>query len=152
MLEIHQSAYDQLRQHAEAAYPNECCGILIGTATPAARTVTQAIPVPNTSATPKNHYQIHPTDLIRAQKSARQHSPSGTEEEILGFYHSHPDHPAAPSATDLAEAHWLGSSYVITCVQNGQAAKTRSFALAGRHEEDKHFLPEEIAKIPSAVS
>ena len=62
----------------------------------------------------------------------------------MGFYHSHPDHPALWSPTDLAEAHWLGSSYVITSVAGGAAAETRSFDLAGSGEEDKDFQPEDI--------
>jgi proteasome lid subunit RPN8/RPN11 len=148
MPKIHQSAYDQLRQHSEAAYPHECCGILLGSKD---GIITQAIPVPNVSPTPKNHYQIHPKDLIYTQKSAHQNGG-----EILGFYHSHPDsravHPAAPSSTDLAEAHWLGCSYVITSVQNGRAIETRSFVLSGSHEEDKRFEPETIAIIPSQIT
>ncbi len=148
MLRIRQSACNDLRRHAESAYPSECCGILLGDQQ---GIVTQAIPVPNASPTPRNHYQIHPSDLIRVQKSAH-----ATGQDIVGFYHSHPDshseHPAAPSPTDLAEAHWLGCSYLITSVQNGRATETLSFALAGIHEGDKHFLPQEIAIIPTAVS
>jgi proteasome lid subunit RPN8/RPN11 len=147
MLQIHQSAYEELRRHAQTAYPNECCGILLGLSSPAGPTVTQAIPVPNASATPKNHYEIAPLDLIRIQKTALL-----SAEEVLGFYHSHPDHPAAPSPTDLAEAHWLGCSYLITSVCQGQAAESRSFALAGSREEDKHFAAEELVIIPSALS
>jgi proteasome lid subunit RPN8/RPN11 len=59
--------------------------------------------------------------------------------DIAGFYHSHPDHPAQWSATDLAEAHWLGCCYVITAVAEGKATVTNSFLLAGITEEDKRF-------------
>jgi proteasome lid subunit RPN8/RPN11 len=69
--------------------------------------------------------------------------------EIAGFYHSHPDHPAQWSATDLAEAHWLGCSYVITEVVAGKAAATHSFALAGQIEEDKRFQHEYIEIVDS---
>ena len=65
-------------------------------------------------------------------------------EDIVGFYHSHPDHPARWSATDLAEAHWLGCSYVITSVDHGRAKITNSFALLGDHELQKHFVDEQI--------
>jgi proteasome lid subunit RPN8/RPN11 len=58
--------------------------------------------------------------------------------DIVGFYHSHPDHPARWSSTDLAEAHWTGCSYVITSVENGRAVLTNSFLLKGR-EEAKQF-------------
>jgi proteasome lid subunit RPN8/RPN11 len=64
--------------------------------------------------------------------------------DIAGFYHSHPDHPAQWSQTDLAEAHWLGCSYVITAVAKGVAAQTNSFHLAGDTEENKRFKLETI--------
>ena len=84
-------------------------------------------------------YEIDPAELVRVQRKARQ---SGME--ILGFYHSHPDHPAEPSPTDLEHAHWIGCSYVITSVQNGKASKTRSFLLSGTREEDKSFVEEHL--------
>ncbi len=64
--------------------------------------------------------------------------------DIVGFYHSHPDHPARWSQTDLAEAHWIGCSYVITAVEKGKAAQTNAFLLAGMTEEDKRFTDEEV--------
>ena len=144
MLQIPQPIYDQIRQHGEAAYPNECCGILLGAALPgtvsgAVKLIVQAIPTPNASPTPARHYEIGPQALILAIQQARQ-----GELEILGFYHSHPDHPAEPSATDLTEAHWLGCSYLITSVRNGHASETRSFHLEGVREEDKQFATEEL--------
>jgi len=96
--------------------------------------------VENTSAAnPNSRYEISPLDLIRAERDAHT-----AGQEILGFYHSHPDHPAHWSPTDLAEAHWLGCSYVITSVAKGSATDTRSFHLAGLGEEDKHFQTEQI--------
>jgi len=61
--------------------------------------------------------------------------------DIVGFYHSHPDHPARWSATDLSEAHWTGCSYVIISVESGHAVLTNSFLLEGL-EETKHFNDE----------
>jgi len=61
----------------------------------------------------------------------------------VGFYHSHPDHPARWSPTDLAEAHWTGCSYVITSVENARAGQTNSFLLLDQ-EEAKHFEDEEL--------
>jgi proteasome lid subunit RPN8/RPN11 len=139
MLYLPREVYERVRREAEAAYPAECCGILLGTEDGEARRVTQAVQAANISQTPRNHYEIAPLDLIRAERMGRQ---SGLE--ILGFYHSHPDHPARPSATDLAEAHWLGASYVITSVERGLAAETCSFLLIGSSEETKIFQPEEI--------
>jgi proteasome lid subunit RPN8/RPN11 len=141
MLQMPESVYHQLRRHGEAAYPHECCGILIGVVSDPDKLVSNAIPVENASiGNTRNHYEINPIDLIRIERQVRLEGL-----EILGFYHSHPDHPAQPSFTDLAEAHWLGCSYVITAVPDGEAAETLSFHLAGSSEEDKHFLPEEIS-------
>ena len=64
--------------------------------------------------------------------------------DIIGFYHSHPDHPARWSPTDFQEAHWIGCSYVITSVEHGRAAQTNSFALTGTTEENKALLDEPI--------
>lgn len=67
--------------------------------------------------------------------------------EIVGFYHSHPDHPAQPSPTDLEHAHWIGCSYVITSVEQGNATDTQSFCLSGSREEDKKFLSELVVVV-----
>ena len=141
MLQIAQSAFDKLRAHGESAYPEESCGVLLGTISGGERMVLEAVPLANIAETRRNRYRIAPVDLIRAEKTARL---AGWE--ILGFYHSHPDHPAEPSATDLAEAHWLGSSYAITAVLSGHAAETRSFRLCGSSEEDKHFEAETLQR------
>jgi proteasome lid subunit RPN8/RPN11 len=137
MLQIAQSAFDRLRAHGESAYPEESCGVLLGTVSGGERIVLEAVPLANIAETRRNRYRIAPVELIRAEKAARQ-----AGREILGFYHSHPDHPAEPSATDLAEAHWLGYSYVITAVLSGGAMVTQSFRLCGSSEEDKHFEAE----------
>jgi proteasome lid subunit RPN8/RPN11 len=139
MLQMPQSVYDRLRRYGETTYPHESCGILIGYATPEGNVVMQAIPVENAAPSPRNRYQIAPADLIRIERDSRAQN-----QKIVGFYHSHPDHPARPSATDLAEAHWLGCSYFITAIKHGLAAETQSFRLAGSKEEDKHFEAEEI--------
>jgi len=77
--------------------------------------------------------------LITAQRQA-----AGKGLDIVGFYHSHPDHPARWSQTDLAEAHWLGCSYVITSVERGVAQDTNSFVLLGDTEDNKRLETEEI--------
>jgi proteasome lid subunit RPN8/RPN11 len=140
MIQIPQSVYIQLRRHGESAYPDECCGILVGAVHGSAKAATAAIPVKNASpGNTRSHYEISPADLVHAERDARS-----AGYEILGFYHSHPDHPAHWSLTDLAEAHWLGCSYLITSIANGRATETRSFHLQGKREEDKHFEEEEI--------
>jgi len=86
-----------------------------------------------------NRYNIDPKDLIRIQREGRERG-----EDIIGFYHSHPDHPARWSSTDLAEAHWFGCSYVITGVEKGKAVLTNSFELIGSDENDKKLVDEKI--------
>ena len=141
MLQMPKSVYLQLRCHGEAAYPHECCGVLLGIISGPDKCASLAIAVENASlGNTRNHYEINPIDLIRVERQA--HASNLT---ILGFYHSHPDHPAQPSPTDLAEAHWLGCSYVITEIARGVAVETRSFHLAGSSEEEKDFQPEEIS-------
>jgi proteasome lid subunit RPN8/RPN11 len=87
----------------------------------------------------QDRYEIDARELIAVQREARA---AGLE--IVGFYHSHPDHPAQFSKTDLAEAHWIGCSYVITAVEKGRAQQTNSFALLGEVEENKRFEAEEL--------
>jgi proteasome lid subunit RPN8/RPN11 len=141
MLKISPNDYAALRRHGEETYPHECCGILLGhTDDAGARIVTSTARCGNTRTdSPQNRYNIDPRELIRIQREGRERG-----EDIVGFYHSHPDHPARWSATDLAEAHWIGSSYVITSVDEGKAAFTNSFELTGASEDDKQFSPEPI--------
>jgi proteasome lid subunit RPN8/RPN11 len=140
MLSISTHALDELRRHGEQTYPYECCGVLVGEMNgDGVRAVREIIRCQNTRIdSPQNRYHIDPRELVRIQRQARER-----ELDIVGFYHSHPDHPARWSATDLAEAHWIGCSYVITSVREGRAAQTNSFELKGE-EENKQFLDEEI--------
>jgi len=147
MLKISQSAYASLRLHGEETYPHECCGVLLGhfdgdssesVSKSVSKTVSRVARCGNTRAdSPHNRYHIDPRDLIRIQREGRERG-----EDIVGFYHSHPDHPAQWSPTDLAEAHWFGCSYVITSVEKGKATITNSFELTGSDEDDKKFVDE----------
>jgi proteasome lid subunit RPN8/RPN11 len=139
VLVIRQTDYDQIRKEAEQSYPREGCGILVGSALGEGRVVSMAIACNNMRTdSPGNRYSIDPQEIIAAQKLARSRG-----EDILGFYHSHPDYPSRYSSTDLAEAHWFGCSYVITAVQKGRATMTESFLLRGT-EREKSFEPEVI--------
>lgn len=132
--------YDALRAHGEEAYPDECCGVLLGRPGPAGWRVAAAARAGNANTgSMRTRYEIAPAELVRIQRDAARQ-----DLEIAGFYHSHPDHPAQWSPTDLAEAHWVGCCYVITEVARGRAAQTRSFYLAGSREEDKHLEPQAI--------
>ena len=141
MLKITRTDYDAVRQHGEETYPHECCGVLLGHfAGDGARVVTSVARTGNTRTdSAHNRYNIAPRDLIRIQREGRERG-----DDILGFYHSHPDHPARWSPTDLAEAHWFGCSYVITSVEKGKAVITNSFELAGSDESEKHLVDEGI--------
>jgi proteasome lid subunit RPN8/RPN11 len=140
MLKISKTELDALRRHGEETYPHECCGVLLGQTEGDTRVVISVARCGNTRKdSPQNRYNIDPAELIRIQREGRERG-----EDIVGFYHSHPDHPACWSATDLTEAHWFGCSYVITSVAKGKAAATNSFELAGSEENDKQLVKEEI--------
>jgi proteasome lid subunit RPN8/RPN11 len=140
MLKIGIAQYNNLRRHGEAAYPNESCGILLGRFSGDVRVVLAAVRCANVSGDSEhNRYAIDPIELVRTQRDARERGL-----EVVGFYHSHPDHPPNWSSTDHEEAHWIGCSYVITSVMEGRAGLTSSFVLAGKLEEDKQFLPEDL--------
>ncbi len=140
MLKIAHSCYHALRRHGEETYPHECCGVLLGRLEGGKRTVMEVVRAGNTRQDSlHNRYNIDPKELVRIQRQARER-----DLDIVGFYHSHPDHPARWSPTDFAEAHWIGCSYVITSVLKGIACQTNSFALLGDLEENKRFEDEVI--------
>jgi len=139
-LTLSQQLYDQLRAHGEETYPHECCGILLGKSDAENLTVAQLMRAGNTRTdSAHNRYNIAPQELIAAQRHARK-----VGLDIVGFYHSHPDHPAQWSPTDFAEAHWFGCAYVITAIEKGRAQITNSFLLTGANEEDKAFINQPI--------
>jgi proteasome lid subunit RPN8/RPN11 len=147
MLRIEYADYEALRAHGEETYPNECCGVLLGKnivkesdTAAAINHVQKIIRAGNTRTdSAHNRYNIAPQELVKIQRQAR-----GLGLDIVGFYHSHPDHPAQWSKTDFAEAHWLGCSYIITSIEQGKAATTNSFLLSGTTEDNKKFEVEAI--------
>jgi proteasome lid subunit RPN8/RPN11 len=149
-----QAQYDEIRRHGEETYPHECCGVLLGNFEEDATAVTDTVRVENIRTdSAHNRYRIAPQELIRVQREGRK---KGLD--IVGFYHSHPDHPAQWSQTDLAEAHWFGCSYIITRVvglgpdsePRCRAMDTNSFLLAGTVEEDKRLEPQPL-EVTAAV-
>jgi proteasome lid subunit RPN8/RPN11 len=140
MLKMSYADYQAIRAHGEETFPHECCGALLGHATPEGNHVHKLVRAGNTR-TDRAHdrYNIAPEELIKIQRQAR-----GLGFDIVGFYHSHPDHPAQWSKTDFDEAHWVGCSYVITEIAGGKAAITNSFLLTGTGEDDKQFIDEAI--------
>ncbi len=153
MLRVTELVWNTMRTHGEETYPHECCGVLLGRAggdvEAGANLVEAAVRAGNTRVdSAHNRYNIAPGELIRIQREARAKG-----WDIVGFYHSHPDHPAQWSATDFAEAHWLGCSYVITAVEGGRAAVTNSFRLEGTTEDEKRFIDEAVeVELPQSAA
>jgi len=142
---ISESDLAVIRHHAETGYPNEICGVLVGTINADSnRHVSRVVECTNAAVSnARSRYEIAPVELFHIQRDCR-----GSNTEIIGFYHSHPDHPAKPSPTDLSDAHWFGCSYVITSVHQAKAHETKSFVLAGT-EDAKHFNEEPIPLVPA---
>jgi len=144
VLRLSQQIYDAIRLHGEETYPHECCGVLLGRFVTESggsiNEVEDAIRAGNTRTdSAHNRYQIAPQELVKIQRTGRERGL-----DIVGFYHSHPDHPAQWSPTDFDEAHWIGCSYAITAVEKGAARQTNSFLLTGATEDDKAFADEAI--------
>lgn len=102
-----------IRRHGEETYPHECCGALVG----AAGRADAVVPLPNTTDEgPRRRFLVRPSDYRLAERRAAEMGA-----ELIGFYHSHPDHPARPSQYDLDHA-WPTFAYVIVAVAGGAAA------------------------------
>ena len=120
MRELAADAEAEIRRHGTETYPNECCGALIASGS----TIVEAFPLPNTTAEgPRRRFLIGPNDYRMAE--ARATARGGT---LAGFYHSHPDHPARPSETDLAQA-WPNLTYIIVAVRDGRPEDLRFWRL-----------------------
>lgn len=114
---------DQIRKHGEKTYPYECCGFLLGTREGETNLLGEAYPAENErQESRETRYLITPEQYKRADDYARSRRLG-----IIGYYHSHPDHPAAPSGYDLDHSCWPGESYIIVAVERGKAAALKSF-------------------------
>jgi proteasome lid subunit RPN8/RPN11 len=134
---INPADLEAVRRHAEAAYPEECCGFLLGLAGGASTAVERVVPVGNERQDSRhNRFLIHPETVLAAHKEAR-----GLGLDVVGYYHSHPDHPAQPSEFDREHA-WPGLSYVIVAVRNGKSAEARSWRLS---DDRERFEEEEMS-------
>jgi proteasome lid subunit RPN8/RPN11 len=126
--------------HGRETYPNECCGALIGRD----GQVSEVVPLPNTTEEgPRRRFLVRPVDYRAAEAHAKQR-----EADLLGFYHSHPDHPAQPSQYDLDHA-WPFFSYVIVSVRAGDAGELRSWRL---REDRSQFDEEEVSTLDGSVA
>jgi proteasome lid subunit RPN8/RPN11 len=113
-----------IEEHGVEAYPHECCGGLYGEVTDGGFTVVEAVAFPNTTSEgPRRRFLIQPSDYRAAEAHART-----TGRALVGFYHSHPDHPARPSQYDLDHA-WPNMLYTITSVRDGRVEVTTAWQL-----------------------
>jgi proteasome lid subunit RPN8/RPN11 len=140
-LKISSELADKIRAHGTQTYPHECCGALLGRDTEVAdrrvyREIRALHPLINRrDDSPNNRFSVTSQDVLDAEKAARQQGL-----EVVGWYHSHPDHPARPSQYDRDHA-WPWYSYVIVSVANKIPEEMTSWRLA---EDRSEFEREEI--------
>ncbi|MEQ8962042.1 MAG: M67 family metallopeptidase [Coleofasciculus sp. C2-GNP5-27] len=151
IVNVNPNQIQAMKTHAENTYPEECCGLLVGEIKGEVKTLVEVIPTENAwdtqaevfqevnssqrqSGTKRNQFSIAPEVMLKVQKQARDR-----ELDIIGIYHSHPDHPAIPSEFDRAIA-WQRYSYIIISVQQGIASDLRSWTLDPHHQ----FQPEDM--------
>jgi proteasome lid subunit RPN8/RPN11 len=124
MIRINPEAWSVMVSHAEATFPNECCGVMLGRSNDGEKQVTKAVPVENVyKGAQEDRYEIRPEDLLAADRSARA---DGLD--LIGIFHSHPDCDAYFSKTDLENSCPL-YSFVVLSIKNG------------KHDHAKSFLP-----------
>jgi proteasome lid subunit RPN8/RPN11 len=127
MLQLHiQPDHDRaIRDHGRRAFPHECCGFLLGRDGDGGRIIDRVIPATNSRGEEElhNRFTITPEAFMAADKAAR-----AAKLDVLGFYHSHPNAPARPSAYDLDHA-WPVYSYIIVSVRDGEPREMTSWVL-----------------------
>ena len=137
-LEITGEQVEAIQQHGARAYPNECCGALLGiVADDGGKSVKALLPLDNRRAGEAAHtrFLVTAEDYRFAEAQAREQG-----YDILGFYHSHPNHPAQPSEYDREHAFpWY--SYIIVRVEQGRPLEATHWVLA---EDRSEFLPESM--------
>lgn len=139
---------EQIRRHGAETYPHECCGALLGRdgggreEDAQEREIVELLPLTNQrDDSPRNRFSVAPRDVIDADKAAQAHGL-----DVVGWYHSHPDHPAKPSEYDREHA-WPWYSYVIVRVQQGEAREMTSWRL----RQDRIAYDEERIEIRSGA-
>ena len=140
MVQITADVLRQIKEHGERDYPHECGGMLIGSFKPdPGHFVTEIFPLENAREDEARHNRvlILPKDVMRAERHARENGL-----DIIGYYHSHPDHPAVPSQYDLDHALPVWS-YMIVSVMKGRAGDVRSWVM----ENDRSKFNEEKIQI-----
>lgn len=133
---------ETIERHLEAGYPDEACGVMIGRELPAATTtrteVVRLVLADNAREDSRhNRYVIPPEAVLAAEKAARAEGLG-----VIGYFHSHPDHPARPSEFDREHA-WPGLSYLIVSIRGGKAEDVRSWRLS----DDRESFHEETVEL-----
>ena len=138
MISIAHDALQQIREHGARAYPEECCGVMLGRGEDEGRTILAVFPVDNVQESNRNRrFLVSPEQYVEAEKTA-----TGRGMDLMGFYHSHPDHPAAPSAYDTAHAlPWF--TYVIVSVREGKPDELTAWTL----REDRERFEQNAVEI-----
>jgi proteasome lid subunit RPN8/RPN11 len=143
MLNLNEEMARRIRAHAAETYPHECCGALLGRDAEGGREVVDLLPLANRrDDSSRNRFSISPEDYGAAERAAGERGL-----ELVGWYHSHPDHPALPSEYDREHA-WPWYSYVIVSVAAGEPGAITSWRLA---ENRMRFLHEEIVSVARAA-
>jgi proteasome lid subunit RPN8/RPN11 len=138
-LQVTAAVNAEIRRHGAETYPNECCGALYGKD----GVVTATFALPNTTEEgPRRRFLVRPGDYREAERRATE-----LRADLLGFYHSHPDHPARPSQYDLDHA-WPFFSYIIVAVRGGQPEDMTSWRL----REDRSAFDTEVLEVLSEES
>ena len=138
MLRLSSELEKKIRADGETAYPNECCGVLIGEVDNAGiKTVKSTLTIDNAREDGEQYHRflITPEDMMKAEQTAR-----ANKLDVIGFYHSHPDHPSAPSGYDKDHALPF-YSYVIVSVDKGKAQIFTSWELTDNRSD---FVKEEV--------
>ena len=129
----------QIHAHLLSTYPEEGCGVLLGREVGDVRVVERVAPLVNRHPDSRhNRYLIAPENVLEAEREARE---AGLD--VVGFFHSHPDHSAAPSAFDLKNA-WPYYVYLIVSVERGRVADARAWRLAADRSRFEHETLEEM--------
>ena len=139
MLNLQNDTLALLRSHALSEYPKECCGIILGSRTDRQKEAHKIVRTENTADSKQAavHFRIDPLAVLEAELSAERE-----QLEIIGFYHSHPDHAAVPSEQDITGM-IAGCSYLIISVRDGECTDIRSFERLSQTETN---IKEEIIK------
>jgi proteasome lid subunit RPN8/RPN11 len=140
VLAVSAADMDAIGRHAVRTYPEECCGFLLGEERAGTTRVDRVVPAANEREDSRhNRFVMNPETVLAAHKEARAAGLS-----VVGYYHSHPDHPAEPSELDREHA-WPGLSYLIVSVRHGQVDRARSWRL---RDDRARFAEEHLASVP----